>query len=213
MTTDAIRCPEAIATLERIGSKPGTTHRDLLTITRRIVHHLSGLYRIISAERRVISRQANVLRYSSPFNHWRADALEQQARDHRADELANVVDALEDYGCVLVLDREGYAKGLGFEALAELLNINRVDRARARRKGWFYLTDLVAIEGLENSAERRSHDWEFRHSPLQLACVLGMGLMLACSPDQLPEPRTVRPVRKRPTLVVHESSGSHVVER
>lgn len=35
MNTDAIRCPEAIATLERIGSKPGTSHRDLLTITRR----------------------------------------------------------------------------------------------------------------------------------------------------------------------------------
>lgn len=50
-----------------------------------------------------------------------------------AEELASVVDMLEDYGRVLILDREGYARTLGFEALAGLLNINLVDRERARR--------------------------------------------------------------------------------
>lgn len=102
-----------------------------------------------------MTRQANKLRHSSPFAQRRADTLEQQARDHRVAEMAGVVDVLEAYGRVLVLDREGYAK-----ALADLLNITRTDRARSLQKGSFYLTDLVAIEGLENSAERRG---DFTH--------------------------------------------------
>lgn len=67
----------------------------------------------------------------------------------RAEELASVVDMLEDYGRVLILDREGYARTLGFEALAGLLNINLVDRERARRAGWPCLVDLAAIEGMD----------------------------------------------------------------
>lgn len=204
---------DTLHTLERIGSKPGTSRRDLLTITRRIVRHFWALCRTIRAERQALSRQANKLRQSGPFTQRRADALEQQARDHRAEELAGVVEVLEDYGRVLVLDREGYARALGFEALADLLNINRVDRERARREGWCRLVDLVAIEGLENGAERCGDGWEFRHSPLQLACVLGMEYMRTCPPDQLPEPQTAGRVRKRPALVVHDASGSRVVER
>lgn len=204
---------DTLRTLERIGSKPGTSRRDLLTITRRIVRHFWALCRTIRAERQALSRQANKLRQSGPFTQLRADALERQARDHRAEELAGVVEVLEDYGRVLVLDREGYARALGFEALADLLNIKRVDRERALRAGWFRLVDLVAIEGLENSTERRGDGWEFRHSPLQLACLLGMEFMRTCSPDQLPEPRTVGRGRKRPTLVVHDANGSHILER
>ncbi|SFP82462.1 hypothetical protein SAMN05216229_106118 [Geopseudomonas sagittaria] len=212
MTTDTIRSPEAIATLERIGSKPGTSHRDLLTITRRIVRHFWAQRRIIRSERQSLSRQANKLRQSGPFSQRRADALEQLANDHRADELENVLDVLEDYGRVLVLDREGYAKALGFEMLADLLNINRVDRERARRGGWFRLVDLVAIEGLENSAEQCGDGREF-HSPLQLACVLALWVMRTRLPDQLPEPRTVDRARKGPVLIVHDASGSRLVER
>lgn len=203
---------DTLRTLERIAEKPGTTHRDLLTITRRIVRHLCERRRAIRAERQALSRQANKLRQSGPFARRRADALEQQARDHRAEELASVVDALEDYGQVLMLDREGYARALGFEALTDLLNINRVDRERARRAGWFRLVDLVAIEGLENSAEQSGDGWEF-HSPLQLACVLALFVMRTCPPDQLPEPRTVGLVRKCAALVVHDASGTRVVER
>lgn len=206
MTANALR------TLERIGSKPGTTRRDLLTITRRIVRHLCELRSAIRAERQAMSRQANKLRQSGPFARRRADALEQRACDHRAEELANVVDALEDYGQVLMLDREDYARTLGFEALADLLNINRVDRERARRAGWCSLVDLVAIEGLENSAEQCGDGWEF-HSPLQLACVLALWVMRTCPPDQLPEPRTVVRVRKGPALVVHDTSSSYLVGR
>ncbi|RRV10868.1 hypothetical protein EGJ28_13460 [Stutzerimonas xanthomarina] len=203
---------DTLRTLERIGSKPGTTRRDLLTITRRIVRHLCDLRSAIRSERQALSRQANKLRQSGPFSQRRADALEQLANDHRADELENVLDVLEDYGRVLVLDREGYAKALGFEMLADLLNINRVDRERARRAGWFRLVDLVAIEGLENSAEQCGDGWEF-HSPLQLACVLALWVMRTCLPDQLPEPRTVDRVRKGPVLIVHDASGSRLVER
>ena len=206
MTADILR------TLERIGSKPGTTRRDLLTITRRTVRHLCELRSAIRAERQALSRQARMLRQSGPFVRRRADALEKQARDHRAEELASVVDVLEDYGRVLVLDRVGYVRALGFEALADLLNINRVDRERARREGWFRLVDLVAIEGMENSAERCSDGWAF-HSPLQLACVLALDSMRTCPPDQLPEPRTVGRVRKHPVLVVHDACGSRLVER
>lgn len=203
---------DTLSTLERIGSKAGTTRRDLLTITRRIVRHLCEQRSTIRAERQALSRQAKKLCQSGPFARRRADALDQRAREHRSEELATVVDALEDYGQVLMLDCEGYARALGFEALAALLNINRVDRERARQAGWFRLVDLVAIEGLENSAERCGDSWEF-HSPLQLACALALGFMHTCSPGQLPEPRTVGRVRKRPALVVHDVSGSRVVER
>jgi len=123
-----------------------------------------------------------------------------------------VVDVLEDYGRLLVLDYEDYAKVLCFEALAELLNINRVDRERARREGWLHMTGLVAIEGLENRAEQRDDSWEF-HSPLQLACVMALAFMRICPPDQLPEPRTVGRLRKRRSLTVHDASGSRVMER
>lgn len=196
---------DTLRTLERIGSKSGTTRRDLLIITRRIVRHLCELRRVIRAERQALSRQANKLRQSGPFTRRRADTLAQLAGDHRAEELASVVDALEDYGRVLMLDREGYASALGFEALADLLNINRVDRERARREGWCRLLDLVAVEVLENSAERRGDGWAF-HSLLQLACVLALDFMRTCSPDQLPEPRTVGRVRLRPAPAVHDVS-------
>lgn len=125
MTADTLR------TLERIAEKPGTTHHDLLTISRRIVRHFCELRRAIRAERHALRRQARTLRQSGPFTQRLADALEQQAHDYRAEELASVVDVLEDYGRVLVLDREGYVRALGFEALADLPNINRVDRERA----------------------------------------------------------------------------------
>lgn len=55
-------------TLERIGSKPGTTRRDLLTSTRRIVRHLCELRSTIRAERQALTRQSNRLRQSGPFS-------------------------------------------------------------------------------------------------------------------------------------------------
>lgn len=62
---------------------------------------------------------------------------------------------LKGYGRPFLMDQEGDAESLDFEALIGLLNINRVDRERARREDWATLHNLIAVYDLENSADRR----------------------------------------------------------
>lgn len=89
---------------------------------------------------------------------------------------------------MLVLDRTGDAEALGFDALADLLNINRVDREKARREGWHTLADLVAIHDLENSSERRGDEWG-AGSPLYQACQVALIEFIRTAPaDALPDP-------------------------
>jgi hypothetical protein len=177
-----------IRTLADIVEKPGTTRRDVLTITRRVVRALCERRRSIHAERRALRREAGKLRQFEPFTRQQADTLEQQAREHRADELEGARSVLACYGRVLLKDAEGDAEALGFEALADLLNINRIDRERARREGWRTLSDLIAIHDLENSAERRGDEWG-AGSPLYQACHLAMVEFIRTAPEgTLPDP-------------------------
>ena len=176
------------STLANIGLKPTTTTRDMLTIARRIVRRLCEVRSAIHAERHALRRQANKLRRFEPFTKQAADTMEQQARDHRAAELESVGGVLLGYGRLILSDPEGYAESLGFEALAGLLNINRVERERARREGWRTLSELVAIHGLENSAQRRD-DQRGAGSPLYQACQMAlMEFIRECPPELLPDP-------------------------
>lgn len=180
--------PTLIRTLANIGDKPTTTQRDHLTIGRRVVRLLCERRQSIHAERRELRRQAGKLRRFEPFTNLAADSLEQQAREHRAEELEKVRALLVGYGRLILLDLDGHAEALGFEALADLLNINRVDRARARREGWRTLSDLVAVHDLENSAERRGDEWG-AGSPLYQASLLALvEFMRDCPAHLLPDP-------------------------
>ena len=180
--------PTLIRTLANIGDKPTTTQRDHLTIGRRVVRLLCERRQSIHAERRELRRQAGKLRRFEPFTNLAADSLEQQAREHRAEELEKVRALLVGYGRLILLDLDGHAEALGFEALADLLNINRVDRARARREGWRTLSDLVAVHDLENSAERRGDEWG-AGSPLYHASLLALvEFMRDCPAHLLPDP-------------------------
>ena len=218
-----------IRALTDIGLKPTVTNRDTLTIARRVCRHMCVVRDEIRHQRRELRRKARKLRQFEPFTKLAADTLEQQARDHRAVEWESVRRVLLGYGGLIALDREGIADALGFEALADLLNINRVDREQARREGWRTLSDLVAIHDLESSAERRGRDWG-EGSPLYEAAFLAMIEFIRAAPeDALPDPfgpngpfygapvRVLNPdgtvTMKRPDLVVHDASGARVVKR
>lgn len=182
MTTNLIR------TLAHIGEKPSTSRRDHLTITRRVVRALCERRQSIHAERRALRREASKLREHLPFTQRAAERLEQQAREHRAEELEKVRSLLVVYGQLILLDLDGYAEALGFEALADLLNINRVDRERARREGWTTLRDLIAIHDLENSADHRGAGPR-SGSPLHQACQLALLEFIRTCPEHLlPDP-------------------------
>lgn len=177
-----------IRTLADIGLKPSTTTRDNLTITRRVVRRMCEVRDDIHGERRELRRKARKLRQFEPFTKLAADAMEQQARDHRIVEWESVRRVLLRYGRLIVLDGEGIAEALGFDALADLLNINRIDRERVGREGWRTLSDLVAIHDLENSAERRPDRWG-AGSPLYEAAFAATVEFIRTAPeDVFPDP-------------------------
>lgn len=177
-----------IRALAEIGLKPNTTTRDTLTIARRVCRHACAVRDEIRHQRRELRRKARKLRQFEPFTKLAADMMEEQSRNHRAAEWENVRRVLLGYGRLIVLDREGIAETLGFEALADLLNINRVDREQARREGWRTLSDLVAINGLENSADHRGDEWG-AGSPLYQAAFLATIEFIRTTPTQLlPDP-------------------------
>ncbi len=177
-----------IRALAEIGLKPNTTTRDTLTIARRVCRHACAVRDEIRHQRRELRRRARKLRQFEPFTKLAADMMEEQSRNHRAAEWENVRRVLLGYGRLIVLDREGIAETLGFEALADLLNINRIDREQARREGWHTLAELVAIYALENSAERRKGE-RGEASPLYQACNMAiMEFIRECPPELLPDP-------------------------
>jgi hypothetical protein len=217
-------------TLATIGLKPGITCRDQLTVTRRIARRLGERCEVIRAERSAMRREANKLRAHLPFTKRQVEELEQQASQHHAAELEGAKQVLRGFGYSILRDAEKMGfDALGLDALADLLNINRVDRERARREGWRTLSDLVAIHDLENSAERRDDRWG-AGSPLYEACFLAMVEFIRTAPEgTLPDPFGPDgpfygvPVRvlnadgtetvKRPDLVIHDANGSRVVKR
>lgn len=179
---------EAIQRLAQIGLKPTTTMRDSLTIARHVLRRTCAYRESIREERHTLRRKARKLRQFEPFTKLAADTMEQQARDHDAERLANVRTILLTYGQSLIHDRDGYMAALGFDAVCDLLNVNRVDRERARREGWHTLSDLVGVHDLENSAERRGDEWG-SGSPLYQACHLAlMEFIRECPAHLLPDP-------------------------
>lgn len=217
-----------IQALAMIGLKPGVTRRDKLTVSRRIARRLYEIREAIHAERHAMRREANKLRAHLPFTKRQVEALEEQARQHRADELSGTRDVLRGFGYMILRDPEGDSQALGFEALADWLNINRIEREEARREGWHTMRELVFVQNLEDSASNRGGDW--KRGPLFEACFLAMAEFIREAPEgTLPDPFGPEgpfygvPVRvlnadgsltvKRPDLVVHDASGSRVVRR
>lgn len=219
---------ETIQRLAQIGQKPATTLRDSLTITRLVLRRCCAIREEVCDIRHALRRKARKLRQHLPFTAQRVEALELLAHDYNADRLASVRTILVAYGESLILDRDGYMDALGFEAVCDLLNVNRVDREQARAEGVADLSGLVFIHNLEDSASHRGEDT--KRGPLFEACYAAMGEFIRTAPEgTLPDPfapggplygapvHELHPdgsmTTKRPALVVHDANGSRVVER
>ncbi|TDQ37568.1 hypothetical protein [Thiopseudomonas denitrificans] len=120
----------------------------LKRMCRLYCEHLDG----IAAERRTLSRKAARLRRFEPFTRLAADTLEQQARDHKAEQLAVTRTNLASIGGFLMLYGNTTGEAISFNRLCDILNISQPQRAEARREGATTLTDLVFIHRFEDSA-------------------------------------------------------------
>ncbi|MFD2407742.1 hypothetical protein [Azorhizophilus paspali] len=220
--------PNQAVTLMGIALKPTTTHRTSLIVIRRMARHFCESAEAIHDERQLLRREAAVLRQFEPFTKQQADALEQQAKDHRDTELEGIREILRAFGQSLLRDSDGYLVALGFDTVCDLLNVNTVEREQARRDGVDDLSGLIFVHNLEDSASHRGED--FKRGPLFEACLEAMMEFCRTAPkDVLPDPfapggplygapiRMVQPdgtvTIKRPDLTVHDASGSRVVKR
>ena len=157
-----------IRTLADIGLKPSTSLRDRLTIARHVLRQLCAEREAIHDERHALRRKANQLRRYLPFTKLAVESLEQQAHDHRANELELFRPVLLAYGQSLIHDRDGYMVALGFDAVCDLLNVNRIEREQARADGVDTLRGLIFTRNLEDSASHRGED--SKRGPLFGAC-------------------------------------------
>lgn len=179
--------PSNIGTLARIGLKPGATLRDRLTIARRVLRTLCAEREAIHNERHALRRKANQLRRHLPFTRLAVECLEQQAGDHRGDELALIRPALLAYGRALIHDHDGYMSALGFDAVCDLLSVNRIEREQARAEGVDTLGGLVFVHNLEDSASHRGED--SKRGPLFEACYAVLcDFIRTAPPGTLPDP-------------------------
>lgn len=179
---------DTITTLAAIGSKPGATKRDTLTITRRVLRIICRHRADYQAERRAMRRQAGKLRQFLPFTQQQADALDSQAKEHKAELLESTRLALVAFGGWLLHDADGIAAALGFEQLADLLSINPAHREQARRDGGETLQGLVYIARMEDSATGHNEEWG-AGGPLFEACLATMmDFIRTCPEHLLPDP-------------------------
>lgn len=228
MTTATIATLEAALHLVRLAMKPGASLRDRLTITRLALRRVCACRSAIHDQRHALRRQARLLRERGPFAQRRAKELEQQADSHGAEDLELSSPVLQAYGEELLSDCHGYMDTLGFDAVCDLLNVNRVEREQARADGVADLAGLVFVHNLEDSASHRGEDW--KRGPLFDACLSAMAEFMRRTPRHLrPDPfapggplygvpvMELHPdgsmTTKRPALVVHDRNGSRVVER
>ncbi len=176
-----------ISTLARIGLKPGASLCDRLTIARHVLRRVCAERDAIHDERHALRRKANQLRRHLPFTRLAVERLEQQARDHRANELALLRPVLLAYGESLIHDREGHMAILGFDTVCDLLNVNVVEREQARADGVDDLAGLLFIHNLEDSASHRGEDC--KRGPLFEACFLAVAEFIRTAPPgTLPDP-------------------------
>lgn len=219
---------QTLRALGRIVEKPTATKRDELTVARHVLRKFCAVRDEIYSERRALSREAGKLRQFEPFTKKSADALEQQASIHRGAELEILRPVLLAYGQLLIHDRDGYMAALGFDAVCDLLNANRIEREQARADGVDTLRGLIFTRNLEDSASHRGED--SKRGPLFEACYAAFCHFIIHAPEgSLPDPfgpngplygvpvRVLNPdgteTVKRPDLVVHDAAGSRVVKR
>lgn len=170
-----------------IASKPGISASTQLITTRRICRNIGRNLDSIHAERRVMRRQAGKLKAFLPFTRQAIADLEEQAQTHRSVERAKALVALAGFGRSLLFDHDGLAQTLGVDRLCDLLNVNTLEREKARREGVTNLEDLVFTYALEDSAERRAQEWN--DAPLFNACHAAMADFIRDCPDGvLPDP-------------------------
>ena len=177
-----------VAILADIGNKPGTTHRDTLTITRRVLRITCQQRDSITAERRALRRQAGKLRQFLPFTAQQVADLERQAREHRAEQLEGTRQVLVAFGTVLLRDPDDIAGALGFDRLADMLSINPAHREQARQDGGESLAGLVSAARAEESATHHGTTWG-AGGPLYRACQAALlEFIRSCPVEELPNP-------------------------
>ncbi len=192
---------QTITTLARISQKPDTSKRDQLTIARHVLRRACAYCEAIHTERRVLHLKAHKLRQFEPFTKLAADALEQQANDHGAERPTLIRPVLLTYGQLLIRDQDGFMAALGFDAVCDLLNINRIEREQARAEGVVDLAGLIFVRNLEDSASRRGEDCRGgRGGPLFAACYAAFCELIKMVPEGA-----------LPDLTVHDANGSRVL--
>lgn len=165
-------------------NNPATQLITLKRMCRLYCEHLDG----IAAERRTLSRKAARLRRFEPFTRLAADTLEQQARDHKAEQLAVTRTNLASIGGFLMLYGNTTGEAISFNRLCDILNISQPQRAEARREGATTLTDLVFIHRFEDSAEGHTDGWG-DGGPLFRACMYAAADFIRTAPaGTLPDP-------------------------
>jgi hypothetical protein len=180
--------PNLVMTLARIGDKPGTSKRDTLTITRRVLRNACQLRRAIADERHALRRKARKLRQFLPFTARAVADLEQQAGEHSSGVLDALRKVFAAYGGSIIRDSEGIADALGFDGLCDHLNINPVHREEAMRDGGATLQGLAYIVRMEDSATSHSDEWGVG-GPLFEACHAAMiNFIQTCPEHLLPDP-------------------------
>jgi len=189
---------EHIRILANIFDKPGASARTRLIAMRRLCRSFTEQLDGIRAERRALRRQAGKLRPFLPFTRLAVEDLESQASAHRSPAKADLCLALASFGRILVLDRDGMAESLGFDGVCDLLNVNPAHRGAARRETCVRLSEIVFVDGLEDSAEHQGDDW--KDGPLFNACHYAMVEFIRSNTAEtraaLKEPPRLRLVRR-----------------
>lgn len=179
---------EHLAKLARIARKPGLSHCDQITVTRRLCRQLCVTSDEIHNMRRQLHKAAVEARIHLPFTARQVAELEQLGREYRADDLARYREALTVLGERLLRDSDHLGETLGFDRLADLLSINPAHRERARKAGGDTLRGLAFIARAEESATRHGACWG-DGGPLFRACLLAMCEFIRTAPDgSLPDP-------------------------
>lgn len=179
---------DTITALADIGTKPGTTKRDALTIARRVVRITCEHQDRIAAERWAMRRKARKLRQFLPFTAQQVADLEAMARDHQAEQLEGTGQVLRAFGFLLLRDPDDIAGALGFEQLADLLSINPAHREKARQEGGETLHGLAYLARAEESATDHGQGWGQGGSLYRACQAAVIDFIQTCPDDQLPDP-------------------------
>ena len=179
---------EHLAKLARIARKPGLSHCDQITVTRRLCRQFCMSSDEVHNMRRQLRKAAVEARAHLPFTARQVTELEQLGREYRAGDLARYREALTVLGESVLRDSDHLGEALGFDRLADLLSINPAHREQARKAGGDTLRGLAFIARAEESTTRHGDYWG-DGGPLFRACLLAMCEFVRTAPDgSLPDP-------------------------